>query len=708
MKKYVFLISLVLLGFFSLKGQEKPLYYIGAYAGYNYNIHYADFQKLGDIPNCCPIFESGTGSGFAVGGLFEYPLRDEILLGARIGVSSIGALLAKDEIIGNTPLRQFNDTVLTYATVNHTVDSRIMIIGLEPYVNYKFFGLINSYIGLKFSYMLSGRIDQKEELIKPNDVTFLDGKLTRNVYDDIDIPNKNSLLIFGFFGLGFDLNVTKTIILTPEVIYYLPLNNIYESNWKASTWQIGASLKIPIFPPRVLPVMYDTLYVRDTTIIAGLDIRQESIKLIDRDYNTDEIEKEDVIVYQTTIKEQYEKMVPKTSKLEATITAVGIKADGTRVEKPAIVIEEIEVEEGFPLLPYIYFRESSSNLNSNGMKFLSKEETKSFSEDSLDWNTLEIYSNLLNIIGHRLSENPNKSITIVGCNNNLANEKNNLQLSKDRALAVEKYFKDVWEIKSNQIKTKWQNLPDNPGNVNDVDGIEENQRVELKITDNELNKPVYLKDVEKSINPPVVALYPKVESESGIKNWDINVKQKGHELRKFNGTGVPPEIIWQLEEEPIPQVEAPIDIYFNVQDDLGQKKDAVESLSLQQLTIKKKRFELKDDKKLERFFLIVFDYNSAEIKSHHLPILNDIKKRIMPNSKVTISGFADRTGDPEYNIDLARRRCLEAQKYLKVDEMNLIINPVGNQTLLYNNDLPQGRSYCRTVQIIIETPVISN
>jgi len=707
MKKIVLLFFLIF-GFMSVKSQEKPLYYIGAYAGYNYNIHYADFQKLGNIENCCPIFESGTGSGFAVGGLFEYPLKDEILLGARLGVSTIGALLAKEETIGNVNDTVLSDPSLDFAKVNHTVDSKIMILGLEPYVNYKFFGLINSYLGFKFSYMLSGTIDQKEELIEPDYVTFQGDKLTRNVYTNVEIPNKNSFLIFGFFGFGFDLHITKTILLTPEVIYYLPLNNIYESNWKASSWQFGVALKIPIFLPKILPVQYDTLYVRDTTAVADMNIMQESIKLLDRDEKTEDFETENFHVYQTTITEKYERRIPKSSKLEASITAVGIKTDGTRVEKPAIIIEEIEVEEGFPLLPHVYFKESSSELNETGMRFLTKEETKTFSEDSLSWNTLDIYSNMLNIIGSRLSKQPTKSITLIGCNNNLGNEKNNLKLSEERALVVEKYLKDVWGIKSNQLKIKSQNLPDNPGNINDVDGIVENQRVELKITDNELNKPVYLKDVEKAVNPPVVALYPKVEADAGIKNWDIKVSQKENELRKFDGKGVPPEIIWQLEDEPMPQVEAPVNIDFNVYDDLEQSKKASETLSLQQLTIKKKRFELKDDKKLERFFLIVFDYNSAEMKQHHLPILNDIKKRIMPDSKVTISGFTDRIGSTEYNLDLAKRRCLEVQKYLKVNEQNLVINPVGNQTLLYNNDIPQGRSYCRTVQIIIETPVISN
>jgi outer membrane protein OmpA-like peptidoglycan-associated protein len=703
--KKIIIFSLIFFLIHSLNSKEKPLFYLGGFASFNYNIHYADFDKLGDIPNCCPVFISGKGYGFSLGGLFEYPLRDEILIGARLGISKLDALLSKKEDIGNIRVLRNGTEVTDYVTTDHTLDSRLFTIGLEPYINYKFFGVINSYLGFKLSYLMSGMVDQKEEIISPDNVTFLDGRVIQNDFYDLDIPNMNSLLFFGVFGLGYDLKASKNIILTPEIRYNLPLNNICDVDWKASSWQFGAALKIPIYPPRILHEIFDTLYVRDTTVIADKRIQKESIKLIDRDYDTDDFEENDVLIYRTTITEKYEKKIPEASLLEASITAVGILNDGTRIEKPSIVIEETEVEEGFPLLPYVFFENGSSDLEKTGLKSLKKEEVEDFHEDSLEWETMEIYENLLNIIAFRLKKNPGERITIVGCNNNTGNEQNNLQLSKDRALAVEKYLTEVWGINEKTIHVKSRNLPENPGNKEDPDVIEENQRAELIVTNDELIEPVFLKDVEKTADPPVIALYPEVNSESELKNWNINVKQKENQLRKFSGTDLPNEIIWQLDDEPIPELELPANINFDVTDELGQNDTASEQLQLQQLTIRKKRYELKDDKRIERFFLIVFDFNSSELKGHHKPILDDIKSRIMPDSKVIISGYTDRTGNPEYNLDLAKRRCLEVQKYLKVKEENLVINPVGNQTLLYDNDIPQGRSYCRTVQIIIETPV---
>jgi outer membrane protein OmpA-like peptidoglycan-associated protein len=85
--------------------------------------------------------------------------------------------------------------------------------------------------------------------------------------------------------------------------------------------------------------------------------------------------------------------------------------------------------------------------------------------------------------------------------------------------------------------------------------------------------------------------------------------------------------------------------------------------------------------------------------------MEKVKARIQPESKVRIVGYADRTGNPEYNRNLARKRCLEAQRVLGVADDRVAIDPIGSDTLIYNNDTPEGRSYSRTVQIEIETPI---
>ena len=120
---------------------------------------------------------------------------------------------------------------------------------------------------------------------------------------------------------------------------------------------------------------------------------------------------------------------------------------------------------------------------------------------------------------------------------------------------------------------------------------------------------------------------------------------------------------------------------------------------------KKKRVEQVKDKRLERFSLMLFDFDRAEISAENLTLLSFIKQRIAPTSQVTIIGYGDRVGSREYNRDLAFRRSVEVKNFLQLPEDRIKIVPIGNDVLLHDNATPEGRSYCRIVQVIIATPM---
>jgi outer membrane protein OmpA-like peptidoglycan-associated protein len=644
--------------------EREPLFYLGAYAAYNLNTHTANFKELPPVPNCCKGFTSGIGSGFALGGLFDYDINSVFSLGLRLGYSSLGAkLLVHDKNIGNTTVIQNGVTTVTPVSVDHSIDSKINVVGIEPVLSIKIIDNLKGIVGLDLSYLLTGQFSQMEQIISPNNVTFLDGRIIQNDYYNLDIPGKPSLLFFGMLGLGYDLPMGKDMYITPEIKYFLPFNNVANVDWKPAHWQFGASVRFPIYPKIEKPLELKPIIRIDTAIPLPMP------------------------------------------KISSNIEAVGVSRDGKIQKTPTIVIEEMETEEGFPLLPHVFFPEGSADLKLSGLKLLTKEETNSFVEDSLKWNTLEIYSDLLNIVGYRMHKFPNAKLTITGCNKNLDAEAKNLNLSKQRAEAVKDYLVKIWGIKPNRITIKQQNLPDNPGNNTVVDGQIENQRVELSSSNSDLLKPVFLKEIDRTANPPVVEITPTVKSEAGLSSWDVNIEQSGNSLRSYSGKILPEKIKWEVEKEPIPKLETPVNIKLTAHDSINQPSKSETNLSIQQLTIKKKRYEMKGDKKIERFSLIVFDYDKADIKPHHKVILQDIKSKIMPNSMVTIEGYADRTGDSAYNKDLALRRSNETEKILQVTPANLTINPVGSDVLLYDNNSPQGRSYCRTVKIKIETPV---
>ena len=198
---------------------------------------------------------------------------------------------------------------------------------------------------------------------------------------------------------------------------------------------------------------------------------------------------------------------------------------------------------------------------------------------------------------------------------------------------------------------------------------------------------------------------PKILSDSGIASWNLNVEQNGQKLRSYQGTGQPTIQRWDILEPPLPLVETPVKIQLEATDILGVKKSKDTLLAVKQLTIKKKRVELKNDRKIERFSLIVFDYNSATITKPNQRVLEEVKHRIQPNSTVTIAGYADRTGEQSYNQELTTRRCIEVQKFLGLADNRVTLVAKGKTELLYDNTTSQGRNYSRTVQVTIETPV---
>ena len=70
---------------------------------------------------------------------------------------------------------------------------------------------------------------------------------------------------------------------------------------------------------------------------------------------------------------------------------------------------------------------------------------------------------------------------------------------------------------------------------------------------------------------------------------------------------------------------------------------------------------------------------------------------------VTISGYTDALGDEIVNEKIALERAKAVSQRLQI--RNAIVRGIGEKEILYDNNLPEGRFYCRTVTITIETPI---
>lgn len=714
---YIFIcLTLFITGYNNLNAQKEgqppvypPSFWFGPYGGLNINMHSADFHNLPNTFCCSPGFTSGNGIGYSLGGLFILPFRIEgqdLRMDVRLGYNNLNADLIRNQVIGNTPNDDYTGTEDVES--EHKIESVLGALGLDLGLDYYFLDKFYGTLGLRFGYLLTGEFSQHELITTPNDVTYLDGTRIRNVYKNQEIPELNKFQFGLYAGLGYDLPIGKELYITPEARFYYNFTDVASDtiNWKPHFLYLGIALKIPVIPVYKPPIIDETEIVRDTILISDASITEEYVKMVSERESVKEIEKPGVIVRKTTVYQNYEKHIPKPVNLNASLIVTGIAPDGTRQKNPTLVIEEIEAEEGFPLLPYVFFRSGSASLDGTSMNLLQRSQAAGFDEQKLPWNTLTIYSDLLNILGSRMKSNPESKITITGCNNNLGAEENNLQLSQDRADAIKNYLVDTWDINPSRIQTKQQGLPLNPSNNINPDGQIENQRAEISTDNYELLKYLTQKDVIKTSTPPRVEIVPTINAADGLKSWDIAIEQDGALLRQFTGEDLPPgSLIWNVEEAPMPAVESPVTIKLTAIDNAGNKTQTVNETKISQLTINKKRYEIKEDRRIERFSLILFDFDKAALTKEHSKIITDINSKITPESKVTVYGYADRIGTPEYNKQLADRRIQETKKLLTVKPANLKTVPVGSDMLLYPNETPQGRSYSRTVKVDIETPL---
>ena len=111
----------------------------------------------------------------------------------------------------------------------------------------------------------------------------------------------------------------------------------------------------------------------------------------------------------------------------------------------------------------------------------------------------------------------------------------------------------------------------------------------------------------------------------------------------------------------------------------------------------KERMKLKD-RRIDNYSLILFDFDKYELNKRNMDILETIKKNITNESRLYISGYSDKIGSDEYNKELSKKRTQSVASQFK-KAANIEQFPYGESIILFNNNIPEGRFYSRTVQI---------
>ncbi|HCN06215.1 MAG TPA: hypothetical protein DIS79_11420 [Bacteroidetes bacterium] len=367
------------------------------------------------------------------------------------------------------------------------------------------------------------------------------------------------------------------------------------------------------------------------------------------------------------------------------------------------------VDDFFPIRPFVFFDRNNPEIPSRYNKissgdrenwareaqYVSVEDIKDMEARPIKQS--DVYYNVMNIYGYRLSQRPDVNVTLYGSD---PVEKNGEQLANN----VKTYLVNVWGIDESRITVKGLDKPrrpsgtaNTPAEYKDLVDLE-NRRVEFDFTDNSIRDRVMLRAEREARveNSMLVELTTNEE----IESWNVIVTG-GANVRKQYGPFEDTEMLLDptgLLKDTEQNNTFTMEVVARTKD--GRTLSDRASFSLRRAT---------DDSRAEQFSLI-FEYADDDpvAKSGEF-VKNVVAARIPNNSYVIAQGFTDNIGKDETNMRLSTQRAKTVKQQLQQElrskgrsaRIDAVGRGEGSIYAPFTNDLPEGRMYNRTVLLNI-------
>ena len=515
--------------------------------------------------------------------------------------------------------------------------------------------LVNVIPNLEALYFTSG-INVGVPIIKKYDITQQIGPaVPRN--NDGDIPETKIRMSIPI-GIGYIFEPAERVAIIPEITYNLGLTDVSSNaNWQS--WSFN-QLKGGISLVYKLPSKEK---VTDTTTPTKINVGMDNVYYLDKNGNPQKVE--------------------------------------------SIRLEESEYGEYFPLIPYIFYDINETEIPTEYVKKATNSDiiAGSPSEEILPDNATDMAYKVLDIIGKRLSENPNASLTITGTID--TKYETDMFVSEGRAREVQNYLVKNYNIPDSRLRVEHRGIPAKPSAQSVKDGIVENRRVELSSNTASIFDPVLVKGEKmRFATPDNIYFTPFAESNKPITAWELEIYQADRIVKQFSGENIEDEIRWEIMLNDLYPSELPIEYKYSV-----HSGESIESyigrIKLDYISISKSKTIDQPDYVINKYSLVLFDFDSPLLTEQNKQVID---KFIIPNikfgSSVDIYGYSDRIGQPEYNRRLSLQRANAVRDYIQIKNRNVRIrtNGLGNDTEIFDNEIPVGRQLSRTVQILVITP----
>jgi outer membrane protein OmpA-like peptidoglycan-associated protein len=486
---------------------------------------------------------------------------------------------------------------------------------------------------------------------------------------------QGSFTVGGNVDIGLSFRPTDgspLVMLTPEASITFPLSEIRkDATWHLTRVMVGASLKFDISSPPAAP--------------------------------------QEIIV-------QREPEAPKPiGRIAAQLQLSGvIDSAGTEREVPNLQlrVDEIEQIDRFPLLNSVFFDHGQSTLPVR-YKRLTPSQVDSFAPQQLAaLSDLERYRQILNVFGRRMRMMPDTKVTLIGAAPREAAgaiaASNAKTLGLERAKVIKDYLVSTWGIDPSRLTVEQHEFPPNPSTTGTPEGVEENDRVVLSTDDMRLLTPIRMVSVERSLNIPKLRIRTTYTSRFPLNLYSLSLTQGDQVLAQFNSAHDVQD--WTPTATQLPSTNEPLAITLSLRDSVGTTFIARDSVLVEQLTVKRKREERVLDRIVERYNLVTFDFDKAELDARSHAIVDTIARHVSAGDRIKLRGYTDLLGDPAHNLLLSENRAKAVTEALKEAigpdlAKTVSIDAAGEgRANLVDNRFPEGRFLSRTVQITIARP----
>ncbi len=394
------------------------------------------------------------------------------------------------------------------------------------------------------------------------------------------------------------------------------------------------------------------------------------------------------------------------------------------VRAPKFIPFNRSVKETFPIRKEIFFDMGSSEIPGRYVQ-LNKQKAASFSEQALQEQQpdnlqtgraarqMNVYHNILNIIGDRMRSNSGSTIVLTGASDNNAGE------GKLMAEHVKNYLVDNYGIEPNRIQTEGREKPmvpsEQPGGTKELDLL----RIGDRRVDITSNSPEMILQVGGASSPFLKPVQIAAVYENPLDSHVIFTVDRGNELLESWNVEVTDEKGAVQYYGPYTQDQATIPgktILGN--QTMGNYKIVMKGKTKTGVDVKKESsvslMKAEDAKQEGLRYSIMFDFNQSKTLSDYEAFLTDIVAPLVKeNGTVIVHGHTDVIGSEKNNLTLSTERAKEVQKILEKalsqqGKKGVHFESYGfgedEKMSPFDNNLPEERFYNRTVIIDIVNP----